>query len=90
MAEVTFGTSPAGYRHILGDLVARFFEVSGASGSTLHTGLQQILFVENQPFCKAGTASLITGLTESAGVLTLTTGGGAMVNEVIMAIGREG
>ncbi len=89
MAAVTFGTPPQ-TRHVFGDCAVRFFVVNGASGSTLATGMSQILFVAPQPFCQAGTASLITGLTVSGGTITFTTGGGAMVNEVIEVIARVG
>lgn len=88
MANVTFGT-PAPQRHVLGDITSKFFVVNGASGSTLVTGLTNILFVANQPFCQAGTASLITGLTAAGGTLTFTSSG-TMVNEVIEVIGRVG
>ena len=89
MALVTYGT-PSVQRHVIGDLVIKFFVVNGATGSTLNTGMQQILWIGPQPFCQAGTASLITGLTVAGAVATLTTSGGAMVNEVIMVIGRNG
>lgn len=88
MAIVTFGT-PAAVRHILGDLVVKFFVVNGASGSTLPTGMSQILFVNAQRFCKAGTASLITGLSQAGGTLTFTSSG-TMVDEIVEVIGREG
>ena len=87
-ALVTFGT-PTAQRHIIGDMVVKFFVVNGASGSTMPTGMSNILFVDNQKFCQAGTASLITGIAVSAGVLTFTSSN-TMVNEVIMVIGREG
>lgn len=89
MAQVTYGT-PAAQRHIIGDMVVRFFVVGGASGSTLPTGLLQIFFVDPQAFTQAGTASLITGITVGAnGVLTFTSSA-PMVTEVIEVIGREG
>ena len=92
MAAVTVTNTPT--RHVFGDCVAKFFQISGASGTTLQTGMSQILFIAPQPFCAAGTASLITGLTVAAGiggsVITFTTGGGAMVNEIVEVIGRVG
>jgi hypothetical protein len=88
MALVTFGT-PAVQRHVVGDLVVKFFVVNGASGSTLPTGIASLLFVAPQPFCQAGTASLITGLSVSQGTITFTSSN-TMVNEVVMVIGREG
>ena len=88
MAQVTYST-PKPLRHILGDLAVKFFVVSGASGSTLPTGLQQILFATQQAFTQAGTASLLTGLSISGSTITLTSSG-PMVREVIMVIGREG
>lgn len=92
MAAVTqLSTAPA-TRHVIGDLVMRVFTVSGASGSTLATGQKQILFAEPQPFTLAGTASLITGMSydKATGIITFTTGGGAMVNEVVQVISRVG
>lgn len=88
MAAVTITNTPS--RHIWGDCAVRIFNVSGATGSTLATGLLNILFVAPQPFCLAGTASLITGLSFSGGTVTFTTAGGAMVNEVVIVVGREG
>ncbi len=88
MAFVTFGT-PAPQRHVIGDLVIKFFVISGASGSTLPTGLGNILWAGNQPFTQAGTASLLTGLSVSGGTITLTSSA-PMVNEVIMVISRTG
>jgi hypothetical protein len=88
MALVTFGT-PATQRFVIGNLVMKFFVVNGASGSTLPTGLQGIVWVEPQPFVQAGTASLITALTVAGGTITFTSSS-TMVNEVIQVIGREG
>ena len=86
MAEVTFAT-PAVQRHVIGDLVIRLFVVGGASGSTIHTGAQGILWVANQPFTQAGTASLITGISVSGNVVTLTSSS-TMVTEVIQVISK--
>ncbi len=90
MANVTYGT-PAAQR-LEGNYIVRIFVVNGATGSTLPTGMSNILWVAPQPFCQAGTASLITGLTviSATGVITLTTGGGAMVNEVVMVWATKG
>ncbi len=90
MAAVTFGT-PAPSRHVIGDLVTRFFVINGASGSTLNTGLIGIVNVVNQAFCQAGTASLITGITVNAatGVITFTSSN-TMVNEVIQVTALKG
>lgn len=88
MALVTYGT-PAPQRHILGDLVVRFFVVNGASGSTLNTGLQDLYWYDAQSFNQAGTASVITGISAAGSTLTFTTSG-TMVNEVIMVVGRVG
>jgi hypothetical protein len=88
MAAVTFGT-PAQSRHIIGDLVMRIYVVNGASGSTLVTGLTDILWIDNQNFTQAGTASLITGISNSSGTLTFTSSN-TMVNEVIQVISRVG
>ncbi len=89
MAEVTY-VVPKPHRHVIGDLVIKFFAVSGATGSTIHTGDSRIEFVANQPFTQAGTASLITGISVGAnGVITLTSSA-PMVKEVIEVISRVG
>jgi hypothetical protein len=92
MAIVTYGT-PAYQRHVTGDLVHDFYVVNGATGSTLPTNQSNILWVANQPFTQAGTASLITGISVASSttgaVLTLTSSG-TMVNEVIEVISRRG
>lgn len=88
MAEVTYG-SPAPVRHVFGDCVVKFYVASGASGSIINTGMKNVLYVANQPFTKEGTASLITGISESNGVVTITSSG-PMVNEVVMVIARVG
>ena len=89
MAEVTYGT-PATARHVIGDLVLKTFVVNGASGSTLTTGMIGIAFAAPQPFCKAGTASLITGFSvASTGVITITSSN-TMVNEIVVVIGKQG
>ena len=88
MAAVTLG-SPSPSRHVWGDQVVRFFVVSGASGSTINTGMVGIVWAENQPFTQAGTASLINGLSVSGGTITLTSSA-PMVNEVIQVIATKG
>jgi hypothetical protein len=88
MAEVTTNNTPS--RHVWGDLVIRIFNVSGASGSTLHTGLLDVLFVGWQPCTGAGAASVLATYTEASGVLTLTTTGAAMAQEVLIVVGRVG
>ena len=89
MALVTFGT-PAAQRFVIGNLMMKVFVVNGATGSTLNTGMSGIVWMDVQRFCQAGTASLVTGFSVSSGVITLTTAGSAMVNEVVMVMGREG
>jgi hypothetical protein len=88
MAEVTYGT-PAAKRRVLGDVVCKIFVVNGASGSAIHTGMTGILWVSNQPFCQAGTASLVTGIAVSGSTITLTASN-TMVNEVILVLSRAG
>jgi len=90
MAAVTQGAAPT--RHVIGDLCMRIFTVSGATGSTLATGMVNLLFVTPQQSTAAGSISLITAISYNAttGVVTFTTGGGAMVSEVIMVIARVG
>ncbi len=87
MAAVTQAGQPQ--RHVIGDLVVRFFTVSGVTGSTLYTGMQNILFATNQQSTAAGTISLITAIAVSGGQLTLTSSA-PMVTEVIMVIARVG
>ena len=95
MAQVTFGT-PAPARHVIGDLVLLIYVVSGASGSTLVVPMSPVLFVAMQPFCQAGTASVITGIAVAGGtvpttsIVTLTSAQASMVNEEIVVIGRVG
>jgi hypothetical protein len=90
MAAVTTNNQPT--RHVFGDCVVRFFDISGASGSTLATGIQQILWIGVQQSTSAGVASAITSFsyTGNPSTITFTTGGGAMTNERIMVIGRVG
>lgn len=89
MAAVTQGAAPT--RHVLGDLVVRFFTVSGATGSTLPTGMSNLLFVTNQQSTAAGTISLITAISYNAvtGVVTFTSSA-PMVSEVIQVMARVG
>jgi hypothetical protein len=88
MALVTFGT-PLPQRHIIGDLVLKFFVVNGASGSTLPTGMSQLLWWDVQQFPQGGGASVITNITQAQNILTISSSG-TMVNEVVMVVGREG
>lgn len=85
MAQVTFGL-PSPARHVVGDLSCHFYVVSGATGSTF-SAPGTVLFIANQPFTQAGTASLITGISVAAGVITLTSSA-PMVNEVIEVLSR--
>lgn len=87
MAAVTQAGQPQ--RHVIGDLVVRFFTVSGASGSTLPTGMSNILFATNQQSTAAGTISLITAMSILGGTITFTSSA-PMVSEVIMVIARVG
>ena len=91
MAAVTQGT-PAPTRHDLGDLILRTFVISGATGSTLATNMIGILTYIVQQSTQANTISLITAVNVNTvtGVMTFTTGGGAMVNEVVTVIARQG
>lgn len=76
-------------RHIIGDLAVRYYTVSGATGSTLLTGLSQIKFVDIQQSTAAGTISLITAFSVSGSTITFTSSA-PMVTEVIAVTGREG
>ncbi len=87
MAAVTQTGNPT--RHIFGDCAVRFFTVTGATGSTLATGQQQILFVGVQQSTAAGTVSLITSFAVSGGTITFASSA-PMVTEVIMVISRVG
>lgn len=87
MAAVTLtGNSE---RHVSGDLVDRYFTVSGASGSTLTTGQSQIKFVTIQQSTAAGTISLITSFSISGGTITFTSSA-PMVTEVVCVTSRIG
>jgi hypothetical protein len=92
MAAVTVNNSQYGNRHVIGDLIVRFFNITGASGSTLATGQNNIMFIDIQKVTQAGnplgstsSASLITGITYTNGAnVTLTISSSApMVNELI-------
>jgi hypothetical protein len=87
MAAVTQAGQPQ--RHVIGDLVMRIFTVSGASGSTLATGMTNILFTTNQQSTAAGSISLITAMSVSGQTITFTSSS-TMVSEVIMVIARVG
>lgn len=86
MAAVTQTGNPT--RHVLGDVVMRVFNVAGASGSTLQTGMQQVLTVLTSP------GSLITTVAQSnvAGLGTqLTfTSSAPMTAETVTVIARVG
>lgn len=88
MAAVT----QAGYpqRHVWGDQVVRRFQISGATGTTLDTGLVDIQFVFIQQSTAAGSISLITAFAVAGSVITFTTGGSPMVSEVILVLARKG
>lgn len=87
MAQVTITGQPQ--RHIIGDLALRIFKVSGASGSTLPTGLRNILYVAIQQSTAAGSASLITSFSVSGGTITFTSSN-TMASEVVAVYSREG
>ena len=92
MAAVTINNaSSTAQRHVLGDVAVRYFNVSGASGSTLNTGLTNILFVSIQQSNANGTISVITAMNinTTTGVITFTSSG-TMTNEVIAVEARQG
>lgn len=78
-------------KHVVGDLVCKFFNISGASGSTLATAMSGLVFVTNQQSTGAGTISLITAISVNTqtGVITFTSSA-PMVNEIIMVMARVG
>ncbi len=99
MALLSYTTSPPPQRRVFGDCVMRIWQgVNGASGDTINTGMQDILAVWYQPFLPAGTASLITGITQTASAVSVSPGGsiltitssGPMVNETIIVLARVG
>lgn len=78
-------------KHVVGDLVCKFFNISGATGSTLNTNMSGLVFVTNQQSTGAGTISLITAMSVNIGTGVITfTSSGSMVNEIIMVMGRVG
>jgi hypothetical protein len=87
MAAVTQAGQPQ--RHVIGDLVLRTFTVSGATGSTLATGMSNIQFVDIQQSTAAGTVSLITSFSVSGGTITFASSA-PMVNEVVQVMARVG
>ena len=58
------------YRHTLGDLVFRFFTLSGANGDTILTPGGNILLAEVQP-----TTAISVGTTVNGSTVTFVTGG---------------
>lgn len=87
MAAVTLNNTP--YRHVLGDLVFKIFNFSGASGSTLATGQQDIQLVNNQSSTSTGSTTAIQNWTVVGGTITFTSSG-AMTNEVVVVGSRVG
>jgi hypothetical protein len=87
MAAVTQNTQPD--RQVTGGIVTRFYNISGASGSTLTTSIANILFVDIQQSTAAGTISLITSFSVSGSTITFTSSA-PMVTEKVAVTGREG
>ena len=89
MAAVTQGAAPS--RHVIGDLVMRIFQVNGASGSTLSTGMTNLLWVDASQSNLGGSISVITAISTNVvtGVVTFTSSG-TMVNEIIQVMARVG
>lgn len=89
MAAVTVSNQRV--RHVIGDLVTRFFTISGVTGSTLDTGMVAgtIAIVIIQQSTTAGTVSLITSFSISGATITFASSA-PMVNERIMVIARKG
>ena len=89
MAAVTQNAQP--YRHVLGDLVVRTFNISGVTGSTLPTGMTNIQFVDIQQSTAAGTISLITSFSvnSNTGVITFASSA-PMVQEIVQVMARVG
>lgn len=93
MAAVTQTGSP--YRHVIGDLVQRTYNISGASGDYLDTGMQQVQFIDVQKSTNATVpaASTITSFTQtqvnSQTRITFTTAS-PMVNEIVQVQARVG
>jgi len=71
-------------RHVIGDLVVRFFQFNASAVViTLNTGMFAILYVG----VEVGTA--ITAISISGSTITFTTSGNSNL-ETVMVIGREG
>jgi hypothetical protein len=87
MAAVTVNNNPP-QRHVLGDVAIKYFNISGASGNTLATGMNPILFIEIQQSNANGVISAITAVSNNAGTLTFTSSG-AMSNEIVAVTGQK-
>lgn len=82
MAAVTQNQAP--YRHVIGDLVTRFFKITGSTGDTLASNMQNIQQVITSP------GSLITAVSfTNLGVITFTSSG-AITAEIVQVIARVG
>jgi hypothetical protein len=81
MSAVTQLTSP--YRHVIGDLVCRFYSLTITNGQTLDTGMVNIQGVFIQP----ATSNSITNVAISGGTITFTGTGTALTVMVIARVG---
>lgn len=82
MAALVSTTAP--YRHVLGDLVMRFYTLSGNNGDTLTIpGTVTILQADPVP-----TTAINIGCTFSGNVVTFVSGGAWMAN--VMVTSRVG
>jgi len=70
-------------RHIVGDLVARHYTVSGTNGDTLVVPQQGIIHVSATP-----TTAVAVGVTVSGSTLTFVTAGAFAAD--VMVFSREG
>jgi hypothetical protein len=94
MAAVTINIQSP--RQVVGSLVARVYDISGVTGSTLTVPQGDVFFVNNQTGTSAGIATTITAFAVSSSTVspvetTITfTSSGPMVHEVILVASRVG
>ncbi len=83
-----------GERHVIGDMVFRTFNVSGASGDWVDTKVPGAVLYGVQQFTSGWVASSVTQMipvpTPTSTILVLATAGGPIINEVVWIMGRKG
>ena len=81
MAAVT--QTAQAYRHVIGDLVCRFYPLTITTGQTLDTGMVNIQGVFIQP----STSNAVTNVAISGGIITFIGTGTALTVLVVARVG---